>query len=1198
MIAGLVIVLWMAPPPTGLRDALRVLRDSGCAPAEPLLKDVAQNSANREHRMKALLEQARCASDAIPPELYVAEKLYRDVFAERTTALEGEEELTALTAVNELAALFIRSGRAQEASALYDLPPPRDPKTRLSIEYSSAVTYAAAGYNESALEKIVDVLQNDAMFASAADLAIALLASVPAETAVVRLPRVVKLLDKSGLHEHASRAINAVLNRTDACNDRLQAVAGAAFVRHAAATGLTNAAFERDWRPRLIARRCDGLLEVVEVVEQLLGDDSGQMKAAANRLIASTSVQPAEVVQILSNAAAGDVAAERFRAALAKLLVAADVDPASDHVLSNAAYFASLDPQPGDVDKIRERLTRTGAVLSATSRAHIYVQLGHLLDASHRIGESVQAWRTAEKLFGDKAVPELKLSLARAELKLGDAEAARTHVVAAAHDCQSLGRDTCIVSALREGVTLGVVPAETAIQFGIDPGLVRPPKPISPVGKTPPGQVDIGGPFMPGVLFDVPLREFTATGSYRSTFPVHGNAPPGSAPRPSTPVESNDVLAFLVNGPLIPDYLWVRAAYDYDRNDRQIAGIPQDATNNWRRGGMSLQAAHNVLVSATVNSRGVNEIGRGAAPSRSIDATSHVNSSVRGAELQSTIIFATQTAEMRLGTSESIYADAPTAPTSQIAILDHAGIRRGSSNLENNDTRVHTLVVRSDRRLTASLRAEAGVHISRSGANAFLAASPANAFLIEAANHPDAVPFDVLRVYRTAPISRSSDSNIGWLSLQFDDLTTNGYVGVRYRADRGHSTSGGAPANSLEPLVVPALQPTSSIAVRWEDVAPAARITTRIRDRMPHSMTVSLSYNRYIEPLEANVIDFTNAARLASADFAVDNNQEAGSRRFLAAYGLSGTRRDVNVVGELRPPLRDELGLRLTQEFFGGNLDVEIGGSRTSRILGTRPIVREPGGAERPSSRSDYVPLNIDHGGATAGSVFTLNPDLTYTGGYLLENEDRRRQQRFIRAEWWHSSARSHFDMNVHFSQHEWRIGEEYRDEHDPTPIAAGYNRFGFYAGNVDRMPADELSGIDFRSRTIPNSRWTVNVNGYYTFTLPRIGDVFIGGDLSAAEGWLQDPFVVIYPTDDVQRNVATTAGGVRLPNMTSLGIFLRKNLTIGTSNLTLSVECRRCNGSLTPIRQIVQLNDGRAGAEEETLSPRTFMLSARVVIH
>lgn len=463
MIAALVFAIQAATASPDFVKAMQVLNDEGCAAADPLFAGVTQRSQSADERRKATLERARCADD-----VDVALGLYR-----KLAGADAEDEVAAVTAINEAATLLLAAGRAPEAVALYETPGSRDPAIQLSMHYSEAVARAAAGDRDRALGLLADVLARDALFASAADEAVELVSAAGLEAAVANLPRAAEALDRAGLHDVAGRGVLAALRRSDVCNDRLEAVVGKAFLAHAARAKTVERDFAGVWSPALDRTTCAGLRDLGKSFAAILGDDAPRMKRGANRL--REIAPPNEVSAILQHAAENDLLAWHTRPAFLKYILASELVPSDGQALAQAAYTLRFEASPAEFERVSAQLANAREALSAESRADVHLQLGHAYAAKNRLDDGVRAWLQAEELYGEKAVPELRMSIARVETKRGNRAAARSHLWHAASDCAALKRDTCVRASLGEGVKLGLIDEEMAQRYNVPRDGLGPP---------------------------------------------------------------------------------------------------------------------------------------------------------------------------------------------------------------------------------------------------------------------------------------------------------------------------------------------------------------------------------------------------------------------------------------------------------------------------------------------------------------------------------------------------------------------------------------------------------------------------------------------------------------------------------------------------------------------------------------------------
>lgn len=1111
-----------------------VLAAQGCAGArEQLLR--AADAEEREVRWSARLELARC-EEGRPREV-----LYREVVAARNAATNTsrEEELAALTALNELAGMLIAENRAAEAAALYAAtPPPRYETMGLSFLYSRAVTDAQAGNHAAALPALLEVIGREPLFASGARVLMSSLRDAPAPAAAEALPAAVRILATAGLDAYAQQALEIALERETLCTDGSAAV-GDALVIYLADVAAARADVAK-WVSRL--ERCPAQQPLARLLAGVYSEEPARYTTAIRSLRAMPGVAGTDAAALVRASAREDLRERRYAAAFGKLTAVLDFEPTQAGAAVDAAYILSMARSAGDLDAFEQRLATISSALPAEERAGAYQNLGRAYAAAGRSDEAARVLAHATDLYaamGEK-VPLLQVALVREEARSGSLELARAHVRTASSQC---GDDWhCRSLAAKVGARLGVDVDAPAPSPGRTPVLAV-------MGMT---ALDAPAPV------EIPFSRWDVDG----TILAAAGGSVADAPRAETPVERPQLFSFNAGGPLLPGLLWGRGEYERDEMRRTIASIPGDNTLTRALGLLRLAPAA-FSVDLTAEQRDRNETAVGASRSRTEQATG-----LRDDRTTSTRLRANGLANHRRAVEGSVELRnrrsdlRPRQDAVGVVTFERDGIRRGSSAIERSDDEVLAASVAADFRVTRRLSVRSGLQYEDAVFDSYQAASQLNAEIVSA--EVAGAPFDVLRLHRSGTVTTTRMAQALWTQLRYGRKSWSSWFGLRFADDRGESASPGAPANGYLPELLGAIGPSRGREVRWRSLVP--RVGVRFYDW--YGSVVDIGWYRYAAQLPQSVIDFTNPARAA----AVDIEHGAGAAVVLARYGTTP-----NVLAADRPEITDSLRLGLERVVLGGRFNAELAYNRVGRILGTRPLIAD-GNVVRPAVRADYV--------ADGNAGFALSPRFSYTGAYLLENEGRGRNAYWSEMEW----RRRGISIRAVLGDSLWNVSSRYAQTHDPTPLAAGTDYWGFESRNDDGAPAGPLEGSEAHALAVRNARWYVSVTLRHEEDLPLIGDVTFGGTAQAREGNALSPFVSVYGSDGVHRRVAT-ARSERLDPVATLALFAAKEISVYGTPVRVQLECVYCLGGETETRRVIQQNFPRAGALEETLPGRTIQL-------
>jgi Ca-activated chloride channel family protein len=295
---------------------------------------------------------------------------------------------------------------------------------------------------------------------------------------------------------------------------------------------------------------------------------------------------------------------------------------------------------------------------------------------------------------------------------------------------------------------------------------------------------------------------------------------------------------------------------------------------------------------------------------------------------------------------------------------------------------------------------------------------------------------------------------------------------------------------------------------------------------------------------------------------------------------------------DLRPELTDEavLGVdyAVAPEFVVG---LRATWRRTHRLLEERLLVRNAATGEVfAATAGDWVAAGRLTGTLPDGSgydapLWDLRPGLSWTGGRLLANGDRERDDLALSLHWekrlsWRWSSRGHFTWHGG----EQRLGREFRRFDDPT------NTLG--AGDDEGVPIGEIeSGRPHERPAFLSARWSFHASGLVE--LPR------GFGLAAAVNG-RDGFPLPY-----YRRIARPGAGIapvqltarpdafRTEDVVTLDGRVDKRFEIGETGLTLSLEGFNLLDEDTILERQLDLGVTRGGLADDVLAPRTLRLGA-----
>ncbi len=297
---------------------------------------------------------------------------------------------------------------------------------------------------------------------------------------------------------------------------------------------------------------------------------------------------------------------------------------------------------------------------------------------------------------------------------------------------------------------------------------------------------------------------------------------------------------------------------------------------------------------------------------------------------------------------------------------------------------------------------------------------------------------------------------------------------------------------------------------------------------------------------------------------------------------------------DLRPEITDEAILGIEQAFQNTFMvGLRATWRRTRHLLEERLLVREGATGETfLATATDWSPAGRLTGVLPDGTpydvpFYDLRPGLAWTGGTLLVNGDRQREDRRLTLHWERRLANRWMTRgHLTWQDGEQKLGPAFRRFDDPT------NTLG--SGDDEGMPAAETgSGRPHEEPRFLASRWAFHASGLVQ--LPW--DLHLSAALSAREG---DPL-------PYYRQVARERAGIaavqladrfddfRGDDLVTLDTRLDKLFYAGDTGITLSLEAFNLSGAGTVQQRELDLGVGRGGFADEVIAPRTFRLGLRL---
>jgi Ca-activated chloride channel family protein len=296
----------------------------------------------------------------------------------------------------------------------------------------------------------------------------------------------------------------------------------------------------------------------------------------------------------------------------------------------------------------------------------------------------------------------------------------------------------------------------------------------------------------------------------------------------------------------------------------------------------------------------------------------------------------------------------------------------------------------------------------------------------------------------------------------------------------------------------------------------------------------------------------------------------------------------------LRPEITDEavLGVEhaIRPEFLVG---LRTTWRRTGGLLDERRLVRDTTTGEVFAATSgDWIPAGrltgtLPDGAAYDVPVFDLRPGLVWTGGTLLTNGDRRRDDLGFTLYWEKRLAYGWMSRGqLTWQDGDQRLGREFRLFDDPTNTLGGDDDEGLPVTMADAFRPHE-------NPIFLGSGWSFSVSG-----LRRIAGGF---SVAAIVNGRQGSPLPWYRLASRERagvvpvQLTGHPDSERSPDVMTVDTRLEEEMTFGDSTVALSLEAYNLFGRRTVYGRELDLGVGRAGSAEAVLAPRTLRLGVRL---
>jgi hypothetical protein len=292
----------------------------------------------------------------------------------------------------------------------------------------------------------------------------------------------------------------------------------------------------------------------------------------------------------------------------------------------------------------------------------------------------------------------------------------------------------------------------------------------------------------------------------------------------------------------------------------------------------------------------------------------------------------------------------------------------------------------------------------------------------------------------------------------------------------------------------------------------------------------------------------------------------------------------------LRPEITDEAVLgaehSIRPEFLVG---VSATWRRTRGLLDERRLVRDSTTGEVfAATAGDWVPAGRLTGSLPDGTlydvhVFDLRPGLVWTGGTLLTNGDRQRDDLGFTLYWekrlaWRWMSRGHLT----WQDGDQRLGRDFRRFDDPTNTLGGDDDEGSpvtAAGSFRPHENERYLGTG----------WSFSISGLRQIA----GGLSAAATVNGREG-SPLPWYRLEARDRagvVPVQLTGRPDSYRSPDLVTVDTRIEEEMTFFDCGLVLSLEAYNLLGRRTVYSRELDLGVGRAGSAEAMTAPRTLRL-------
>ena len=460
------------------------------------------------------------------------------------------------------------------------------------------------------------------------------------------------------------------------------------------------------------------------------------------------------------------------------------------------------------------------------------------------------------------------------------------------------------------------------------------------------------------------------------------------------------------------------------------------------------------------------------------------------------------------------------------------------------------------------------------------------------------LPTGVGLAYLTRPIAAASGTD-AWSVYAGDVLALDRWTfdaGVRVDSQRTRNNPSQAPANGLEPTILPALEYPGGTYRTWTDFSPRLGATFRLTDRT----IARASYARYANQMGSIIATFENAAQPGEIEYRFQDLNGDRLAQTSELLGPTGVVRGVNPANPAAPYAPNQVdpnvGSQSTHVFVGGlerelmpnfSLGVNVGRSEGVNTIWSSFIGL---------TREDFVEYRptLASGLSLTTPVYRLRSGVTLPPGNGRELSNREGYER----RYWNIDLlatkrladRWMFRGFVTRQQQREYFEDPAQSIQDPTPrLEGGPTLFNLSSGLIDGGIA-----VNSNQEFIIHSTWSYSLAGLYE--LPW--EVSVSGTLYGRQGNPTAEVLTVNRPDGLGQTrvlIDRDLDAKRFPSVHLLDLRLQKRVALGRIRATLDFDVFNALNTDSTLRQFGDAVTTTFGNPLEIVAPRLVRLGLQV---